>query len=144
MNFENFYDKVKTYALNTQTVETFHSLDPYLVWNSLHITYASFNCNVNYVRRVDNYEVVNCTLYYGDKLYNDSSNIYSVQTAGYNAIVNVLEHLKEEYEIEDFEEIRIIPFQQQFADILAGCYADVNIFIPVEDICFNFDKYTSN
>ena len=140
MNISNFYDTIKQIALNTRTVESFHNTDPYTVWNSLNIVYPSFNCNINYIRRVGNFNIVNCSFYYGAKLKNDSSNIFEIQSNGYNVIINVINHLKENFEIEDVEDIQIFPFWQQFADILAGCYADVNIFVPVEDTCEDFDK----
>ena len=140
MNFQSFYDTVKQIALNTRTVESFHNTDPYTVWNSLNIVYPSFNCNINYIRRVGNFNIVNLSLYYGAKLKNDSSNLFEIQSNGYNVIINVINHLKENFEIEDVEDIQIFPFWQQFADILAGCYADVNIFVPVEDTCEDFDK----
>ena len=140
MNISNFYNIVKQIALNTRTVESFHNTDPYTVWNSLNIVYPSFNCNINYIRRVGNYNIVNISLYYGAKLKNDSSNLFEIQSDGFNVIINVINHLKENFEIEDVEDIQIFPFWQQFADILAGCYADVNIFVPVEDTCANFDK----
>ena len=140
MNISNFYNTIKDIALNTRTVESFHNTDPYTVWNSLNIVYPSFNCNINYIRRVGNFNIVNCSFYYGAKLKNDSSNLFEIQSNGYNVIINVINHLKENFEIEDVEDVQIFPFWQQFADILAGCYCDVNIFVPVEDTCANFDK----
>ena len=140
MNFQSFYDTIKQIALNTRTVESFHNTDPYTVWNSLNIVYPSFNCNINYIRRVGNFNIVNLSLYYGGKLKNDSSNLFQIQSDGFNVIINVINHLKENFEIEDVEDIQIFPFWQQFADVLAGCYADVNIFVPVEDTCEDFDK----
>lgn len=140
MNFQSFYDTVKQIALNTQKVNSFYTLDPYLCWNSLNITYGSFSSNINYVRRNGGYDIVNVSFYFGDKLKNDNSNIFEAQSDGFNVIINVINHLKENFEIEDVEDIQIFPFWQQFADVLAGCYADVNIFVPVEDVCENFDK----
>ena len=140
MNFQSFYDTVKQIALNTRTVESFYIGDVYTNWNSLNIIYGSFDVNINYIRRVGNYNIVNCSFYYGAKLKNDSSNLFEIQSNGFNVIINVINHLKENFEIEDVEDIQIFPFWQQFADILAGCYADVNIFVPVEDTCENFDK----
>lgn len=140
MNFQSFYDTIKQYALNTRTVESFYIGDVYTNWNSLNITYSSFDVNINFIRRVGNYNIVNCSLYYGGKLKNDSSNLFQIQSDGYNAIINVINHLKENFEIEDVEDIQIFPFWQQFADVLVGCYCDVNIFVPVEDTCANFDK----
>lgn len=140
MNIRNFYDKVKQYALNSKTVESFYELSPYETWNSLNINYSSFNCNINYIRRTGNFDIVNCTLYYGNKLLNDSSNVFQVQSDGFRVIMNVVNHLKEDYEIEDFEDIQVHPFFQQFSDVLAGCYADLNVYVPIDDICENFDK----
>ena len=140
MNFQNFYDTIKQIALNTKTVESFYEGDVYTNWNSLNVTYGSFDVNINYIRRSGGYDVVNVSFYFGDKLKNDSSNLFQVQTDGFRVIMNVINHLKENYEIEDFEDIQIHPFFQQFSDILAGCYADLNIYVPVEDTCANFDK----
>ena len=140
MNFQNFYDTVKQIALNTQKVESFYEGDVYTNWNSLNVTYGSFDVNINYIRRSGGYDVVNVSFYFGDKLKNDSSNLFQVQTDGFRVIMNVINHLKENYEIEDFEDIQIHPFFQQFSDTLAGCYADLNIYVPVEDTCANFDK----
>ena len=140
MNFQNFYDTIKQIALNTKTVESFYEGDVYTNWNSLNVTYGSFDVNINFIRHSGGYDVVNCTFYYGNKLFNDSSNVFQVQSDGYNAIINVINHLREDFEIEDFEDIQIHPFFQQFSDILAGCYADLNIYVPVEDTCANFDK----
>lgn len=140
MNIKIFYDKVREYSIGTKTVESFYELSPYETWNSLNIKYASFNCNINYIRRTNNFNVVNCTFYYGNKLLNDSSNVFQVQSDGYKVIINVINHLKEDYEIEDFEDIQVHPFFQQFSDILAGCYCDVNVLVPIEDTCENYDK----
>lgn len=140
MNFQIFYDKVKQIALNTKTIESFYEGDVYINWNSLNVTYGSFDVNINFIRRTNNFDIVNCTFYYGNKLFNDSSNVFQVQSDGYNAIINVINHLREDFEIEDYEDIQVHPFFQQFSDILSGCYADLNIYIPVEDTCANFDK----
>ena len=140
MNFQNFYDTIKQIALNTKTVESFYEGDVYTNWNSLNVTYGSFDVNINFIRRINNFDIVNVSFYFGDKLKNDSSNLFQVQTDGFRVIMNVINHLKENYEIEDFEDIQIHPFFQQFSDILAGCYADLNIYVPVEDTCANFDK----
>lgn len=142
MDFQNFYDIVRTFALNTENVESFYALSPYECWNSLHIKYGSFNININYIRRVDNYNVVNATLYFGQKLQNDSSNVFEAQTQGFNAIMNVIRHLKEEFEVDDWSEIQVYPFRQSFADILAGAYSDVNIYVPIDN-CENYDKEES-
>ena len=95
MNFQNFYDTVKQIALNTQKVESFYEGDVYTNWNSLNVTYGSFDVNINYIRRSGGYDVVNVSFYFGDKLKNDSSNLFQVQTDGFRVIMNVINHLKD-------------------------------------------------
>ena len=100
MNFQSFYDTVKQIALNTQKVNSFYTLDPYLCWNSLNINYGSFSSNINYIRRNGGYDVVNVSFYFGDKLKNDNSNIFEAQSDGFNVIINVINHLKENFDKE--------------------------------------------
>ena len=140
MDFKAFYDTVKSYALNTQNVESYYIGDVYTNWNSLNVTYGSFDININYIRRVEGNDIINVSMYFADKLKNDSSNVFDAQTDGFNVIMNVINHLKDDYELDSYEEIQIYPFWQQFSDILAGAYADLNIYVPVDDICEDFDK----
>lgn len=144
MDFKAFYDTVKVFALNTQNVESYYIGDVYNNWNSLNVKYGSFDININYIRRVDGNDVLNVSMYFAQKLKNDSSNVFEAQSVGFNVIMNVINHLKEEYELDDYEEIQVYPFWQQFSDILAGAYADVNIYVPVDDICENYDKEQSS
>lgn len=140
MDFKAFYDTVKSYALNTQNVESYYIGDVYTNWNSLNVTYGSFDININYIRRVEGNDIINVSMYFAEKLKNDSSNVFDAQTDGFNVIMNVINHLKDDYELDSYEEIQIYPFWQQFSDILAGAYADLNIYVPVDDICENYDK----
>jgi len=143
MDIQTLYDDIKEYALNTQGVESVTFGDVYTVWNSLHITYGCFNAALNYVEYDDSTARFYLTLYYADKLKNDSSNIYQVQTTGFNAIRNVISHLVDSYELEGIESLRIYPFAQKFADILAGAYADVTVYVPI-DVCVDYDKPEPN
>jgi len=139
MDLQSLYDDIRDYALNTHGVNNYTIGDPYVTWNSLHMTYGCFNAALNYVEYEENICRYYLTLYYGDKLLNDSSNIYEVQNTGFNAIRNVVSHLVDNYELEGVETLRITPFAQKFADTLAGAYADVVIYVPIDN-CFNFDK----
>lgn len=140
MDLETLYNDIKTYALNTQGVESFTIGDCYVNWNSLHMSYGAFNVALNYIQYQDNVMEYHMTLYYGDKLKNDSSNVYQVQDTGFKAVRNVLRHLEDEYGLDGIEFLQIYPFWQRFADVLAGCYADVVIYAPIDDNCENYDK----
>jgi hypothetical protein len=140
MDLETLYNDIKTYALNTQGVESFTIGDVYTTWNSLHMAYGAFNVALNYIQYQDNVMEYHMTLYYADKLKNDSSNVYQVQDTGFKAVRNVLRHLEDEYGLDGIEFLQIYPFWQRFADVLAGCYADVVIYAPIDDNCENYDK----
>jgi len=139
MDLQTLYDDIRDYALNTHGVNNYTIGDPYVTWNSLHMTYGCFNAALNYVEFEENICRYYLTLYYGDKLLNDSSNIYEVQNTGFNVIRNVVSHLVDNYELEGVETLRITPFAQKFADTLAGAYADVVVYVPVDN-CIDFDK----
>lgn len=140
MDLQTLYDDIRDYALNTQGVNSYTIGDIYTVWNSTHMVYGAFNAALNYVEYQDNIMDYHMTLYYGDKLKNDSSNVYEVQNTGFKVIRNVLRHLEDEYGLDGIEFLQIYPFWQRFADALAGAYADVVIHIPIDDICENYDK----
>lgn len=134
------YDDIRDYALNTQGVNSYTIGDVYTVWNSTHMVYGAFNAALNYVEYQDNIMDYHMTLYYGDKLKNDSSNVYEVQNTGFKVIRNVLRHLEDEYGLDGIEFLQIYPFWQRFADVLAGTYADVVIHVPIDDNCEDYDK----
>lgn len=143
MDLTNFYNTVEQYALNTVGVETFTIGDPYITWNALHITYGAFNVALNYVEyNSDNGTAeLHLTMYYAGKQKNDSSNIYDLQSDGFKVIRNVIRHLVENYEIEGIEDLQLYPYAQKFADACAGAYADVVVYVPIEDDdCDWYDK----
>lgn len=140
MDIQNFYDAIKVYALNTQGVETFTIGDVYTVWNSLNMKYGAFNAALQYVEYRENVVAIHLTVYYGEKLANDSSNVYEAQTHGFRAIRNVVNHLKDAFELDGDEYTQIYPFWQRFADVLAGAYADITVFVPIDEQCIDYDK----
>jgi hypothetical protein len=139
MDLNTIYDSIKNYAMDTQGVEMATIGQVYTIWNSLHMKYGAFNAILNYVTYTDENAELHFTFYYGDKVANDSSNLYDIQTAGFNVLRNVIRHLIDEYELEGYDNLIIYPYTQRFADTLAGAYCDVTIYVPL-DPCFNYDK----
>lgn len=139
MDLNEIYNTIKNYALMTQGVESATIGQVYTIWNSLHMRYGAFNAILNYVTFADNNAELHFTFYYGDKVANDSSNVFDIQTTGFNVMRNVISHLINEYELDGFDTLQIYPFTQKFADTLAGAYCDVTIYMPI-DYCFNYDK----
>ena len=141
MDLQTLYSKIEQYAMNTQTVESVTFLSPYLVWNSKHISYPCFSANLERVSYTDNTIEYHFQFVYGGKLTNDSSNVFELQNTAFIVIRNVINHLKDEFGMDAIETTDIYPFQQSFSDVLAGGYADVIIYTPMDDLdCEGFDK----
>lgn len=139
MDLNTIYNSIKNYALMTQGVEMATIGQVYTIWNSLHMKYGAFNAILNYVSFNNGNAELHFTFYYGDKVANDSSDVYDIQTTGFNVIRNVISHLIDEFELDGWESLQIYPFTQKFADTLAGAYCDVTIYVPI-DYCVNYDK----
>ena len=139
MNLNDIYNSIKQYALNTRGVEMATIGEVYVNWNSLHMRYGAFNAILNYVSFDNGNAELHFTFYYGNKLANDSSDIYDIQAAGINVLRNVITHLIDEYELDGMDSIQIYLFNQKFADTLAGAYCDVTIYAPI-DYCVDYDK----
>lgn len=139
MNLELLYGTIEQYAMQTQNVQKYTIGDPYLIFNSLNMTYPVFNAALNYIQYQDHTAVLNMSFYYAGKLKNDSSNLYDLQSEGINALWNVLKKMEDGIELDGISYVQITPFQQKFADILAGAWCTVDIEIPLNP-CENYDK----
>lgn len=141
MNLTELYSKIEEYAMNTQTVESYKTGDVYVLLNSLNIQYPIFVSALNYIRYQDNLIEAHLTFYMVYRLANDSSNLYEAQDNAFKVIRNVIRHLIDEYELDGIETIEIYPFTQKFADVNCGAYADVVVYLPMDDLdCDGFDK----
>lgn len=141
MELQTLYDTIERYALNTQTVVSYKTGDPYVLLNSLHIDYPIFVSILNYVRYQENIIEYHLTFYMVYKLENNSSNIYRDQDNAFKVIRNVINHLIEEFGLDGFEIVEIRPFTQKFSDLCCGAYADVVVTLPMDDLdCDGFDK----
>lgn len=95
-------------------------------WNSTEIKYGSVNIgvrNITYNQQSITYDLV---IYYGDRLLQNTSNMNQIFTDGVNVIQSVINDL-DDYHIDITEEVVYTPFDQKFADYLAGVYATIQI-----------------
>lgn len=140
MNLTTLYSKIEQYALNTQTVVSYKTGNPYILLNSLHIDYPIFISDLNYITYQDNVIEAHMSFYMVYRLANDSSNIYTDQDNAFKVIHNVLNHLVDDYELEGIDTLQITPFSQKFADICCGAWCDATVYIPNDENCLDFDK----
>ena len=140
MELTELYNKIEQYALNTQTVESYKTGDPYVLLNSLHIKYPIFVSALNYMQYQDNVIEAHMSFFMVYKLAIDSSNLYTDQDNAFKVIHNVLNHLVDDYELEAIETLQITPFTQKFADICCGAWCDATVYIPNDENCLDFDK----
>ena len=72
------------------------------------------------------------TFFYVDRLTADESNRLEIQSVGVETLTNILRALGRELEMDAWT---FTTFNQKFADLCAGVYAQVTIYAPVETVC---------
>lgn len=112
---------------DTVKVPTFTSGDVYRIWNTNEIKYSAVNVALENAE-VDN-DMVNYSfiIYYGDRLLPDESNFEFIQVDAFRVLTSLINELSKVDDIDIPESYIITPFQQQFADYLAGAYVRLTI-----------------
>lgn len=141
MNTRELINTIKKVSLTQTPVKSVYDGDVYEVWNSSEINFGSMNIGLQNITYDNNLCTYTFVIYYGDRLLQDKSNVNNIYTDGVNAIQSVLNILNEEYRIDISENIRYIPFQQEFMDYLAGVYATVDMTTDSTIGLCSIDKY---
>lgn len=141
MNVNQLVHIIKEVALSQNPVKTVYDGDVYENWNSAEAKYGSMNIGLQSMVYNGNQITYTFILYYGDRLLQDKSNINSIYSDGVNAIQAVINILNREYMLNIDEGITYTPFEQKFADYLAGVYAQVDILADSELGLCGIDDY---
>lgn len=118
---------LKERAIQLPLIHSVYDGDVYDNWNSNEVKYGSLNIGLQSVSYDGNFCTYNFILYYGDRLLQYNANRNSVISDGINAIQSVLNYLDTLYYIDVNTTINYTPFEQKFADYLAGVYCNVSI-----------------
>ena len=108
-------------------VPTFTNGDVYSVWNTNEIKYSAVNVALESAE-VDN-DMVNYSfiIYYGDRLLPNESNFNFIQVDAFRVLTSLINELSDIDDLDVDNSYTITPFQQQFADYLAGAYVRLNV-----------------
>lgn len=134
MNLIQIYEYVGGIAKGMTNVNQYTEGDIYENWNATEIKYATINCAIESVEDYDTYKVYNAVLYYGDRLVENRSNRWQIQTEGVRLLGNIVRYFKDTdgMDVDGVVEYRV--FEQKFADWLAGAWCRVRIMVSA-DIC---------
>jgi len=123
MNYTEITNELRKAASKVHNINSFNDDDIYTDWNRPNIRFSALNVYLQSASRTDNTIQYTIMVYYGDRLTVNMDNRNSIFDDGINAILTVLENLPDEltYEVP----VVFTPFEQQFADQLAGVYCQV-------------------
>lgn len=80
------------------------------------------------------------TFFYVDRLRNDESNRLEIQSVGVETLGNILRALGADLALSAWT---FTTFNQRFADLCAGVYAQVTVYAPVSTACVDDTGYPS-
>lgn len=118
-------------------VQSYYTTSPYESWNVEEVKYGSVSFVITRVNTRETTTTFDATIYYADRLLEDNSNRDYVHSDAATVIQNIVGALNtaDEY-LEVSYPVGITLFEQDFADKLAGGYAQVSISAEGMGECF--------
>ena len=129
MNLTELNILLRDVSLSRKSVHEYQEGDVYQNLNSGEHKYGCINWTVNNVQVLDNTLVVNCYLFYIDRLLEDSSNKLSIWTVGSNTLHQILNAAKNSTDFFSYDNLTFTTFTEKFSDLCAGVYASCDIQI---------------
>lgn len=125
MNYIGLLKNIEEVALKLNTVNSFYDGDVYNNWNNQEVKYGSINVGLESTTRTDNTVIYNVIIYYADRLLQDKSNKNSIWVDANNTITSIINGIDNSIFYEG--PLNIVPFEQKFADYLAGGYLRIGL-----------------
>lgn len=134
MTLTELYELVGTYALSKINVKTYSKMSPYVAWQSKETEYSAVAFTVERITNNEEYQSVECILYYGDRLKRDGSNWIELQDNGLATLTSIVNDLRNDDSIFDVESGYSVDFWNHgLSDYLAGAYIRFNIDLPLDN-----------
>lgn len=134
MTLTELYELVGTYALSKINVKTYSKLSPYVAWQSKETEYSAVAFTVERITNNEEYQSVECILYYGDRLKRDGSNWIELQDNGLATLTSIVNDLRNDDSIFDVENGYSVDFWNHgLSDYLAGAYIRFSIDLPLDN-----------
>lgn len=140
MTLYEFINTIKTVSLKKKGVEEFRDGDVYEQMNSKMHRYPAIVLTISTINRTENRQLVNCTLFYIDRLTDDASNKTEIQSNGLTCLKQIIEKLNED-NTWNFDNEVYTPFSEKFSDMCTGVFVS-GIFSISEDIICADDSFT--
>lgn len=130
MFLRQLLDHIKSKALEIKNVHSFSTNDVYETYNGTDIKYSNITFSLLRSERGDNVMSYTFMVYYADRLlmFGKDNNKLEIQEQGISVILSLLNSLDDD--ITYTLPINFVPFEQQFADYLAGVYAEITLEVP--------------
>lgn len=125
MNYIGLLKNIEEVALKLNTVNSFYDGDVYNNWNNQEVKYGSINVGLESTTRTDNTVIYNVIIYYADRLLQDKSNKNSIWVDANNTLTSIINGIDNSISYEG--PLNIVPFEQKFADYLAGGYLRIGL-----------------
>ena len=132
MNINQLYKYIGAISEQIPLVHSYSNKSVYDYWNMDEVKYGSVCFSVQNVSAGSHTTTYTGILYYGDRLMEDRSNIESVYSDATLSLQTIINTLSNSDDVEVSFPIQITYFEQEFADQLAGAYA--NLTITVEGV----------
>lgn len=141
MILREFIEYIKNVSLAYPTIKTFGEGDIYETLNSGNNEYPCIFLTIESISSDEDAQTLNGTIFYVDRLLDDSSNKLAIQTVGLTALKSIKEKLEEENYI-NFTNINYTPFTEKFSDMCAGMFAQCSIQLNDTLECDSFELAT--
>lgn len=127
MTLYQINEKLKEISLRHPFVQEYAEGDIYEYLNSGEHKYGLSFLTVDRVEVNDDFQTLQASLFYVDRLTNDEANRLQIQNTGISTLQVILNELIEEVPSISVEMETYIVFTAQFADLCAGVYATISI-----------------
>ena len=144
MNIREFSNAVGLIALNYPTVQEYSEGD---IYNYLNVGEHKYPCIFLTIESVEegelNSQTLTGSLFYVDRLLNDSSNRLMVQTAAISTLKiltgKIADNISGEMEVSMYQ-----PFTEKFADWCAGAFCEFSFTYITDSECGEYDELVLN
>lgn len=130
MTIREFNDKFRDYSLRHKFVNAYSEGDVYEIMNEGEKRYPQVVLTINSARTNDSMLILNCNVFYIDRLTESGDNRLQIWNVGIDALDKIMRMLCfENFMIQKSDNIVYQPFTEKFQDLCAGVYATVEFDI---------------
>lgn len=129
MNLYSVINAVCTGAMRHPFVNSFHTDIYTMVGNKDDIEYPAFILTQNQHQASADTLIYSFNLLYADRMTDDRRNACEIQSVGMDVIRELVNYLEDNHDVRISRPVNINTYKDQFADLCAGCVANVSITV---------------